>query len=496
MTEDASKAPQVQVAAGMLRGEQRANVLAFHAVPYAAPPLGALRFAAPQPVDLWSGVRDSSRRGPSAPQGPSRLDAVMGKSEFAQDEDCLTVSIWTPAVDAGRRPVFVWLHGGAYQSGGGNQAFYDGGNLAAAGDMVVVSVNYRLGALGYLYLPDAEAQGAAPANRGLLDQLAALQWVQENIAAFGGDPGNVTLAGQSAGGGSTFALLSIPQARGMFHRAILQSAPSVMLDVEKATAYSARYHELAGVELGDIGDLRALSAERMVALQRQLQMEIATKDARSIAFQMVRGIAPLDLPPGNVLASGAVKNIPVLIGSTLDEGHAWMAQDEALRAETDFAPVLEIARNAFKEDGSGLPTGRKEAASKPWQLLSAILTWRIFERTVLDYAEAHRSSGGQVYAYRFDWRPTPDALYGACHCIEIPFVFDNLDCWPDAAMVAGCDPQSFRTLARAMQDAWIAFARTGVPLTDGLPRWPAWSEQDRSVMVFDDTIRLEGAPPV
>lgn len=494
MTEEAGEPPIVDIAAGSFRGERRKGVLAFHAIPYAAPPVGPLRFCAPQPAEPWTGVRDATQRGPSAPQGPSRLDAVMGKSNFAQDEDCLTVAVWTPALDAGRRPVFVWLHGGAYQSGGGNQVFYDGGNLAAAGDMVVVSVNYRLGALGYLYLPGAEAQGAASANRGLLDQLAALEWVRDNIAAFGGDPGNVTLAGQSAGGGSTYALLSLPQTQGLVHRAILQSAPSVMLDVEKAFAYSTRYHALAGVAADDIAGLRALPADKILAVQRQLQMEIATKDARSIAFQMVRGAAPLDGLAGNVFANGAVKHIPLLIGSTLDEGHAWMAQDDSLRAETDFAPVLEIARGAFKEDGSGLPPGRREAAGKPWQLLSAILTWTIFEKTVLTYAEAHRSAGGQAYAYRFDWRPTPDALFGACHCIEIPFVFDNLDFWPEAAMVAGCDPQSFRSLARAMQDAWIAFARTGSPQTPGLPDWPAWSDQTRGVMAFDDAVRLEPAP--
>ncbi|MCC2096135.1 MAG: carboxylesterase/lipase family protein [Hyphomicrobiales bacterium] len=496
MGEQANDAPIARISAGMLRGELRDNVLAFHAIPYAAPPVGALRFAAPQPIESWTGVRDASQRGPSAPQGPSRLDAVMGKSEFAQDEDCLTVTIWTPATDGGRRPVFVWLHGGAYQSGGGNQVFYDGGNLAAAGDMVVVSVSYRLGALGYLYLPEAEAKGAAPANRGLLDQLAALQWVQDNIAAFGGDPGNVTLAGQSAGGGSAFALLSIPQAQGLIHRAILQSAPSVMLDVEKAAAYSMRYHELAGVSQGDVDGLRDLPAERLVAIQRQLQMEIATKDARSIAFQMVRGVAPLDGLAGNIFASGNVKHIPLLIGSTLDEGHAWMAQDENLRAEMHFEPVQEIARNAFREDGSGLPAGRKDAAGSPWQLLSAILTWRVFERTVLEYAEMHRSSGGDVFAYRFDWRPTPDALFGACHCIEIPFVFDNLGFWPDAAMVSGCDPRSFQALARAMQDAWIGFARTGSPQTAALPHWPRWSGEETAVMVFNDDIHLEPAPSV
>ncbi len=485
-------APVATITTGSLRGERRQNVLAFHAVPYAAPPIGNLRFGPPQPVREWTGIRDATLRGPSAPQGPSRLDAVMGISQFAQNEDCLTVSVWTPAIDDKRRPVFFWLHGGAYQSGGGNQVFYDGGNLAAAGDMVVVSVNYRLGALGYLYVPGAEA----PANRGLLDQMAALQWVHDNIAAFGGDQDNITVAGQSAGGGSTFALLSVAQSRRLIKNAVLQSAPAVMLTREKAEAYSARYHEIAGVRQGDLASLRALPATEIVAVQRKLQMEIATKDARSIAFQMTAGVSPFEVDMKNIFERGDAKHIPLLIGSTLDEGHAWMAQDEGLRAQDSFEAVLPIARAAFNEDGTGLPPDRKTAAKKPWELLSAILTWVTFEKTALKYAGAHMQNGGKSYVYRFDWRPTSDARFGACHCIEIPFMFDNLEFWPEAAMVAGCDPKAFRKLATATRDSWIAFARTGNPQTPALPQWPHWAPGHRDVMLFDDEIQAVSAPSV
>lgn len=492
MTGANASAPVAHIATGKLRGEKRSNVSAFHAVPYAAPPVGELRFAPPQPAQPWTGLRDASQRGPSAPQGPSRLDAVMGVTPFEQDEACLTVSIWTPAADHKTRPVFFWLHGGAYQSGGGNQVFYDGGNLAAAGDMVVVSVNYRLGALGYLYVPGAEA----PANRGLLDQMAALQWVHDNIAAFGGDPANITVAGQSAGGGSTFALLSVSQSRRLIRRAILQSAPAIMLPKEKAETYSARYHEIACVKPGDVAALRALPAAEIVAIQHKLQMEIATQDARSIAFQMIAGVAPFEPGAGNVFESGKASHIPLLIGSTLDEGHAWMAQDEALRAKSDFAALLPVARAAFNEDGTGLPEERRISAKRPWELLSAILTWVTFEKTVLRYAKAHLGSGGEVWAYRFDWQPNSDARYGACHCIEIPFVFDNLEFWPDAAMMAGHDPASFRKLATTMRDSWIAFTRTGTPQTPALPNWPKWRADDWQVMLFDDEIKAVRAPPL
>ncbi len=417
----------------------------------------------------------------------------MGQSKFAQDEDCLNLALWTPSLDTKRRPVLVWIHGGAYQSGGGDQVFYDGGNMAAAGDMVVVSINYRLGALGYLYLPETEPANVAPANRGLLDQIAAIRWVHENITAFGGDPNNVTVAGQSAGGGSTLALLSIPEARSLFHRAILQSAPSTTLEAEKAAAYSRRFHELAGVATGDIDALRALPAEEIVALQRKLQMEIATKDARSMAFQLVRDVAPIANRTSSIFEVGEIAHMPLLIGSTLDEGHAWMAQDEELRAQKDFDLIVELARNAFNEDGSGLPAGRREKAGKPWELLSAVLTWKVFERTALDYCARHSAAGGAAFAYRFDWRPAAAARYGACHCIEIPFLFDNLENWPDPAMMAGHNPALYKTLARATQDIWIAFAHNGNPQTPAIPEWKPWSTENQQVVLLDNKIQLKPA---
>ncbi len=215
--------------------------------------------------------------------------------------------------------------------------------------------------------------------------------------------------------------------------------------------------------------------QTIVATQRKLQMEIATKGrAQHCLSDGARCLPPFETPAGKVLETGEARDIPLLIGSTLDEGHAWMAQDEVMRAETDFSPVLEIARKAFREDGSGLPAGRREAASKPWELLSAILTWTVFEKTVLNYAQAHMKSGGQVWTYRFDWRPTADARYGACHCIEIPFVFDNLAFWPEAAMVAGRDAQSFQTLVTGCAGL------RGSPLrATGSPQTPAYAGNGR-----------------
>jgi para-nitrobenzyl esterase len=473
----------VETEGGKVRGAAGSGVTVFNAIPYAAPPLGALRFAAPQPVVAWSGERDCTQRGASAPQGPSRLDAVMGVAPFVQSEDCLTLTVWTPDADAKRRPVLYFLHGGAYQSGGAHQVFYDGGNLARAGGIVVVGVNYRLGALGYLYMPEAEAAGGVAANRGLLDQMAALAWVKSNIDRFGGDPNAITIAGQSAGGGSVYALLANPAARAMVARAIPQSPSASTLSVERAMVINKRFYELAGVPQGDIARLKAMTIPNIIAAQRGVQMEIAAAGDRTIAYQNVSPSLSVPINPADAIARGAAANIPLLIGTTLDEGHAWIAQDDKLVAATDPS----IISAAIAAEAAALPAVRRKPGQKPWELLSAVMTWSVFEKPAQRVASGHAAHGGQAYLYRFDWRPTPDARFGACHCIELPFMFDNLAGWPPSAMMAGHDPASYRALAGRMRDAWATFVLTGNPATPGLPEWPAWSGTRRAAMILDDT---------
>lgn len=484
--------PVVEFASGKVQGTQLPNgVTVFHAVPYAAPPVGSLRFAGPVPAPPWSGVRDCSQRGPSPPQGPSRLDAVMGTAPFAQSEDCLTVTIWTPAADTGKRPVFFWLHGGAYQSGGATQVFYDGANLARAGDMVVVGVNYRLGALGYLLLPEAERANAVPSNRGLLDQMQALRWVAANIASFGGDASRITVCGQSAGGGSVLALLADPASRGLIARAIPQSPSTGHLTVERARAISDRFHAIAGVKQDDIAALRNLTVDQIISAQRQVQMEIAATGDRTIAYQMVAPGPACPSSPASAVMAGAAAGIPMLIGSTLDEGHAWLAQDDKLMAERDTAVIGKVAEaGGFARAAGDLPADRVGVAAKPWEVLSAMMTWAVFEKPARKVATGHTKHGGNAWLYRFDWKPMPDARFGACHCIELPFVFDNLEAWPPAAMMAGHDPRSFRRLALRMQSAWIAFARHGEPSTPELPAWPPWNAERRPCMLLDDEPRV------
>ncbi len=480
-----------QTTTGAVRGIETDGLKTFRAVPYAAPPLGDLRFSAPAPHPPWSGVRDCTKPGASAPQGPSRLDAVMGILPFEQSEDCLTLTVWTPAPTNEKLPVIYWLHGGAYQSGGAHQAFYDGGNLARACNVVVVGVNYRLGALGYLYLPEAEAAGGVAANRGLLDQMLALRWVSDNIAAFGGDPARVTICGQSAGGGSVLALLADPASRALVAHAIPMSASTGSLSVERANEISTRFCEFAGVPRNDIAKLRSLPVDAIVKAQRAVQMEIAAKGDRTIAYQNVITGPGCPLNPASAVIKGAARTIPMLIGSTLDEGHAWLAQDDKLVAETGKSVIKPAAEaGGYAKAAEDLPAERITLAKKPWQVLSAMMTWAVFEKPSRKVADGHTTNGGTAYVYRFEWRPTPDARFGACHCIELPFMFDNLDLWPPAAMMQGHDLASYRELATRMRDAWGAFAHTGTPSTPSLPEWPRWTKESRACMILDDTCRI------
>lgn len=483
----------VDTAAGRLRGVREGEVLAFHAVPYAAPPVGPLRFAPPAPAQPWSGVRDATRPGPSAPQNASRLDAVMGIAQFERSEDCLFLDIWTPAADAARRPVLVWLHGGAYMSGGGNQAFYTGGRLAARGDIVVVSVTYRLGALGYLYLPGIEAQGGAPANRGLLDQVAALRWIRDNIAAFGGDPENVTVSGQSAGAGSVLGILARPDGAGLVRRAIAQSGPGRSHTEAEGREVARIFFEKAGLAQGDVAALRAMEVPRILAAQGAVVMDYATRPGRTIPWQPVAGTESLAEIPIEAAAAGASPGVPMMLGWTRDEMHAWYAQDDRLMAAGSVAALkaFPVGANLTEADAAVLER-RVAEGLKPWEALAELHTVQVFGVAATSVADRRAAAGCETYVYRFDWTPAPDARFRACHCIEIPFMFDNFADWPPSPMLEGANPASLRRVTDAVQAAWIGFVREGRPGGGALPDWPRRSATRRAMMIFDDTTRLDG----
>src|SRR5262245_16387696 len=284
----------VRTTAGDLRGAHENGIAVFRGVPYAAPPVDELRFAPPRPVQAWPGVRDARKDGPIAPQLRSRLAHVMGDFEPPQSEDCLTLNIWTPATDAKKRPVLVWIHGGAFASGAGSLPWYSGERFAANGDLVAVSINYRLGALGFLCLP-----GVSPGNLGLLDQVAALRFVRDNIAAFGGDPDNVTVVGQSAGAASIAILMTMPHARGLFRRAILQSTPFGRMSrtLDDSHRIGRRLLDVLGLKPEQTAELKSLPFAKFVGAQGEVgRLEKKFADTQAPFWPVIDG----NVYPGEV----------------------------------------------------------------------------------------------------------------------------------------------------------------------------------------------------
>ncbi|OZI65101.1 carboxylesterase/lipase family protein [Bordetella genomosp. 1] len=403
-----------RIRAGDLHGVRMNGVCRFSAIPYAAPPVGPLRFAPPQPP-RWQGRRDAGRPGPVAPQRPSRLREAMGDFDAAQSEDCLHLNVWTPAPDAARRPVVVWLHGGAWQSGGAALPWYDGARLAARGDVVVVGVNYRLAALGWLYLPGQTA------NAGLLDQEAAIDWVIEHIEAFGGDPARITLMGQSAGASSICAMLT---RRPRFARAILQSAALGRGFRSAAQAETLAHAVLAACGARDLDGLRAVPVEALLRAQQDAGVLAALRaedSSRSLFGPVADGeVLARDM---DAALAGAAGRADVLVSYTRDE----------------MAAFPGIGRDAA---GAALGEAVFGAPARAWAGRAA-------------------ASGRQAWLARFDVGAT--ARFGACHCIELPFVFDTLDAYPGAPMLAGLDPAAAQDLADRTQRAWLAFIRGDAP---------------------------------
>lgn len=475
----------VTTSAGELRGSREHGVRVFRGIPYAAPPVGGLRFAPPEPMPAWTGVRDATKDGPIGPQGRSRLAHVMGDFERPHGEDCLTLTLWAPPPPEHRlRPVLVWIHGGAFSSGAGSLPWYSGERFAADDGIVAVSINYRLGALGFLRLP-----GVSDGNLGLRDQIAALQWVRANIRAFGGDPDNVTVVGQSAGAGSISALMTMPSASGLFRRAVLQSTPfgRTARRREDAERIGRRFLELCGLKDSERERLKTLPVAALLAAQGELgRLEKKFADAAAPFGLTIDGTTiPGDI--GAALDAGAGASVDVMVGTTREEMMAFYCRDPEVLNATPAA-VRGLLEGLFKGEAQAVEAEirRTRAARTGAAVLEALFTDRVFLAGTLRFAEARARHGRPAYVYQFDW-PSPGGFL-ACHCIEIPFVFDNLANWPDAPMLKGADPAELAGLAQAMHRAWVAFAHTGSPNHDGIPEWPVYEPGDRQTMRFDRVI--------
>jgi para-nitrobenzyl esterase len=489
MSSAASAAVRVQLPQGLLEGESQGKVTTFFGIPYAAPPVGPLRFRPPQAAPSWSGVRSALDMGPACPQlidadPTENNDAVMA-------EDCLTVNVWTPRADDRKRPVMVWIHGGAFVVGSSRNTFYDGANLAAHGDVVVVSLNYRLGAWGFLDLEDAFGPDyAGTANLALQDQIAALTWVQHNIAHFGGDPTNVTVFGESAGASSVGSLLSLPQAHGLFSRAILESGVPSQRPVEdrrRLARLTAGFLQAAGVSTPE-----ELAAKPMQALL----------DAQEQVFNKPGGELGTFVPwidgtvikerPFTVVTEGRGNRVPILIGTTAEEMR-YFSTAEDLGIEQKSQNVLLQQLQTFAGDHAAQILATYQRLYPYWgDMVVQIASDAIMRMPSVELAE--RTSVHQpIYMYLFTYRSTSTYKnFGSAHAMEIPFVFGVED-RPEVIVFSGRDPRRHQ-LAHQVMDRWVAFARTGDPTVKDGPRWLPYDAQRRFTMELGFPIRAVNDP--
>jgi para-nitrobenzyl esterase len=479
---------------GGVQGRDKDGVLLFAGIPYAAPPTGQRRFRAPEPHGGWTGVRDARRFGPAAPQ--PREEGLTANPLVRCDEDCLTLNVCTPGIDDARRPVLVWIHGGGFRTGQGAIPWYNGTSFARRGDIVTVSINYRLGALGFAHL---EALGgadyASSGLNGIRDQIAALQWVQDNIAAFGGDPQQVTIAGESAGGMSVGTLLGCPAAVGLFRGAIPQSGAAHAL-LSRAQGLAVAHEFVAAAGAHSLDDLLAAPVERILAAQVAIEQRSRSGDLRpstgsglaGMPFQPVVDGHVLPQAPIDALRAGLASAVRVLIGTNRDEMTLFPV------STVDEARLGRIAARVFGDADAALSAYRSEwPAASPEELLTAILTDRFFRIPAVRLAEAQAGNGGTVYQYLFTWESRAfGGRLKSTHALEIPFMFNNLKN-PGVDLFLGPGP-SPQALADAMHAAWIAFIRSGDPACEAVGAWPAYRLEGRAVMELGDEIGVRRDP--
>ncbi|MEA3214382.1 MAG: para-nitrobenzyl esterase [Acidimicrobiia bacterium] len=480
-------APTVTISSGDLVGRSLGGVDAFLGIPFAAPPVGPLRWRPPAPVQPWSGARDATRLAAAPLQADttgSPASRLVTMTEAVQDEDCLYLNVWAPTGPAASgRPVLVWIYGGAFVIGSGGQAMYDGARLAAAADAIVVTINYRLGLLGWLRADELGATG----NEGLLDQLAALDWVQREISAFGGDPGNVTAFGESAGAISIAAMLSRPGPK-PFRKAVLQSGgPNLIQSVERATVATGKLRAQLGA---DLASWRDLSAAALLDAQNS-----ATPRSAGMFYGPIADGQSVAADPLGAVAAGSAAGIDLLVGTNRDEMGFFLGIDPRTESLTDavlartaaglcggeeraqrLIDVYRSARSARAEDAS---------ARALWIAVASDATFRSGALALADGQAAHAS----VHAYLFDWvSPAEDGKVGSGHLLEVPFVFGThrdptCSSYTGAEKLRGADE-----LAGLMQTAWAAFARFGDP------GWPAYEVPARLTQRLGRKPRVEADP--
>lgn len=490
---------QVDAPCGQLRGMRGNGVNVFRGIPYAAAPVGELRFKPPQELPPWEGVHDARAEPPISPQGKSRLVAVTGGDfTLPQSEACLTLNVTAPSQPSAPLPVLVWIHGGGFMGGAGSLPWYAAETLVRRGEIVVVNLNFRQGVLGHLYLP-----GVSPGNLALLDIVAGLQWVKHNISAFGGDPDQVTAWGQSSGAAAVVALLDMPKAEGLFQRAIIQSAPlgRPLRSVQQAVQLGERFAELLGVDPFDADAFRSAPLEDIL----RAQGEYARAFRPPVVGASEQPFAPVVdnevlLARGQGWGHQRGRSVDLLLGTLREEQAAAYSIDPAVQSAS-----WEQVAESFRHIGGSLADeafsyyARRRPGGSPAAVLGDLFTDILFRLDSLRFADdVHRNTGRAPWVYQFDW-PSP-AGFEACHCLDLPFVFGSLEPFSDAPMLDGVEPGFFQGLSEAMQDAWIAFARDGDPNHEKLPAWPRYGHErytlrlDRQLETLKDLAGFDSHP--
>ncbi len=486
----ASAAPDIvaQTHAGKIRGAVIDGIPTFKGIPYGASTAGGGRFRPPAPPKPWAGVRDALAFAPMCPQVVRSLPSIFASWTFDKDmsEDCLALNVWTPAVqDHRKRAVMVWFHGGDFSSLSGSRNVFDGARLCHRGDVVVVSVNHRLNVFGYLYLGGLAPEFADSGNAGMLDLVAALRWVRDNIGEFGGDPGNVTIFGQSGGGAKVGTIMAMPAARGLFHKAIVQSGSYYLaaMDRERGTRQAEVLLRVLDIKSADAAKLATLPMERLVQ-----GLEATAKTPEKPNFRPVVDGRALPGGPWSPAGPALSAKVPLLVGTVATEMTLLIGAGDPATFSLDDAGLRQRLSVWFAAGDIDTVIGtfrRAQPAATPSDLFFAIATDVQMRQGA--WVQAERKSAqhaAPAYLYELDWRtPVEGGKWQTPHSLDLAFVFDNVA--KSAAMVGtGPEPQ---ILADQMSAAWIAFARTGNPNTPALPHWPAYEIKDRATMVFNTT---------
>ncbi len=478
---------------GKIQGLEKDGVVQFRGIRYAT----AERFRAPQPVTGWDGVYEATGFASPAPQNPSPLESMLSAPSVEGNEDCLFLNVYTPAVDDRARPVMVWIHGGAFTAGQGSTPWYNGSRIASHGDVVVVTINYRLGTLGFLHLDGVLGTGfEGSGNNGIRDQIAAIRWVKENIAAFGGDPDRITIFGESAGGMSVGTLLGTPGVPELLTGAIAQSGAA---DHAKTTEDAQQVTDIVLGELGlsDSGAdaLLGLPVDALLAAQLSAATRLADLTGLGLPFSPVVDGVVLPQAPIDAIRGGSAADVSLLAGTTAEEWKLFHVMDRAAGPMEDAHLERRLQKSVGDRARDVIAVYRDEmpAASND-DLWCAIATDWVFRIPAVRLLEAQSVHQASTHSYVFTYRSTAfDGALGACHAVEIPFAFDNVD-QRGVNFFLGAVDDGTRALSSAVSSAWTAMAHSGSPGNEKIPTWPAYSEASRRVMELGPTIRVLDDP--